>query len=126
MTMSKSSLKSSQLTTRHLSNPHKHWVYLSSDFIVGKSYRFIYNSAYLCICVFFNVSFMFPIYKSTQIFISSRKSVARWSHSRNLYNTRLNLLLFIKIIFKIDKFRTLQIICGFCVNIHCRFSIRMS
>ena len=100
--------------------------YLSRLFIVGKSYRFIYNSVYLCICLFFNVSFILPIYKSTQIFIGSRKSVARWSHSRNLDNTRLNPLLFIEIIFKIDKFRPLQILSGFCVNIHCSFSICMS
>lgn len=114
------------LTYSNASNPHKHWVYLSSDFIVGKSYRFIYNSAYLCICLFFNVSFRLPIYKSTQFFICSRKSVAHWSHSRNLDNTRLNPLLFIEIIFKIDKFRPLQVLSGFCVNIHCCFCICMT
>ena len=100
--------------------------YLSMLFIVGKFYRFICNSAHLYICLFFDVSFILPIYKSTQIFICSRKSVAHWSQSRNLDNTKLNLLLFIEIIFKIDEFRTLQVLCGFCVNIHCSLSIRMT
>ena len=100
--------------------------YFSKLFIVGKSYRFVCNSAYFCICLFFNVSFMLPIYKSTHFFISSRKSVARWSRSRNLDNTRLKCFLLVEIIFKIDKFRFFQILCSICINVHCCFSIRMT
>ena len=100
--------------------------YLSKLFIVGKSYRFICNSAYAFICLFFNVSFRLPIHKSTQIFIGSRKSVARRSHSSNLDNTRLNPFLFIEITFKIDKFRPLQVLSGFCVYVHRGFCIGMT